>query len=142
MNKADLCTEEEVAQLVNAFYARVHEDPLIGPVFADHITDWPTHLGKMVDFWSASLRGTARFRGNPMAAHNRIAGVSETHFQRWLALFRQTTQSMENQAMRERADELSLRIAQSLWYGYQLSGSPDMLPLTLQRRAFEAGGRS
>jgi hemoglobin len=77
-----------------------------------------------------------------MAAHNRIAGVSETHFQRWLALFRQTTQSMENQAMRERADELSLRIAQSLWYGYQLNESPDMLPNTLQRRAFEAGDQS
>ena len=138
MNKADLCTEEEVAQLVNAFYARVREDPLIGHVFADHITDWPTHLGKMVDFWSASLRGTARFRGNPMAAHNRIAGVSETHFQRWLALFRQTTQSMENQAMRERADELSMRIAQSLWYGYQLNGTPDMLPQTLKRGASEA----
>jgi len=47
-----------------------------------------------------------------------------------------------DQAMRERADELSLRIAQSLWYGYQLNESPDLLPDTLQRGAFEAGGQS
>ena len=40
--------------------------------------------------------------------------------------------------MRERADELSLRIAQSLWYGYQLNGSPDMLPQTLKRGDSEA----
>lgn len=66
MNKDMLCTEQEIALLVNTFYARVTQDSLIGPIFDRHIQDWPAHLNKMVDFWSSTLRGTARFRGMPM----------------------------------------------------------------------------
>jgi hemoglobin len=77
------------------------------------------------------LRGTARFRGSPMVTHNRLTGISETHFQRWLELFRQTTQDLDNPALQERANDLSMRIAQSLWYGYQMSRQADVLPSTL-----------
>ena len=131
MNKQALCTEEEVSQLVHAFYARVREDDLIGPIFSTHVHDWPAHLAKMVDFWSSTLRGTARYRGMPMVAHNRLPGLDEQHFQRWLTLFRQTTASLSNQALRDRADDIALRIAQSLWYGYQLNAQSDHLPATL-----------
>ena len=131
MNIAQLCTEQEVRQLVHAFYDRVRNDPLIGPVFTEHVSDWPSHLEKMVDFWSSTLRGTARFRGSPMVTHNRLTGISETHFQRWLELFRQTTQDMDNPALQARANDLSMRIAQSLWYGYQMSRQADVLPSTL-----------
>jgi hemoglobin len=131
MNIAQLCTEQEVSQLVHAFYDRVRNDPLIGPVFTEHVSDWPSHLEKMVDFWSSTLRGTARFRGSPMVTHNRLTGISETHFQRWLELFRQTTQDMDNPALQARANDLSVRIAQSLWYGYQMNRQADVLPSTL-----------
>lgn len=131
MNKDMLCTEQEIALLVNTFYARVTQDPLIGPIFDQHIQDWPAHLNKMVDFWSSTLRGTARFRGMPMVTHSRLDGITQEHFQRWLALFRQTTHDLDNAALRDRANDLSLRIAQSLWYGYQSSRQTDALPLTL-----------
>jgi hemoglobin len=131
MNIAQLCTEQEVRQLVHAFYDRVRNDPLIGPVFTEHVSDWPSHLEKMVDFWSSTLRGTARFRGSPMVTHNRLTGISETHFQRWLELFRQTTQDLDNPALQARANDLSMRIAQSLWYGYQMNRQADVLPSPL-----------
>ena len=131
MNKAALCTEQEITELIHAFYARVTQDQLIGPIFTAHIQDWPSHLDKMVDFWSSTLRGTARFRGNPMGTHSRIDGVTQEHFHRWLALFQQTTQELDNAALRDRANELALRIAQSLWYGYQMNRQPDALPLAL-----------
>jgi hemoglobin len=120
MPSPDLCTEEEVTRLVHGFYAAVRKDELLGPVFDEHVHDWDRHLPTMVDFWSAALRGTARFRGAPMPKHAALPGLNAQLFQRWLALFRQTTAALGNEAMAERANELAHRIAESLWYGYQL----------------------
>ena len=121
MPTPDLCTEDEVHQLVHRFYAQVRHDPVLGPVFDAHITDWEPHLAKMVDFWSGALRGTARFRGTPMPKHVALPGLTAALFQRWLGLFEQTTATLGNPAMQERANDLAHRIAQSLWYGYQIS---------------------
>ena len=57
----ETCTEDEVRHLVHTFYANIRRDETLGPIFATHISDWDHHLGKMVDFWSAILRGTACF---------------------------------------------------------------------------------
>lgn len=121
MPSPDLCTEEEVHDLVHAFYARVRGDDRLGPIFDAHVRDWDAHLAKMVDFWSGALRGTARFRGTPMPKHVALPGLSADLFRQWLALFRETTDALPNAAMGERARDLAERIAESLWYGYQLS---------------------
>lgn len=119
MPSADLCTEEEITWLVHTFYERVRDDEVLGPIFDAHVSDWPAHLAKMVDFWSSALRGTARFRGTPMPKHVALPNLQADTFQHWLKLFAQTTQELTNEPMRERANELAGRIAQSLWYGYQ-----------------------
>lgn len=121
MPTADLCTEAEVAQLVHNFYQNVRKDALLGPIFDRHVKDWDAHLATMVDFWSSALRGTARFRGAPMPKHAAIPGLSAELFQHWLQLFRKTNQSLSNAALREKANALAGRIAQSLLYGYQMS---------------------
>jgi hemoglobin len=121
MPTPDLCTEEEVTRLVHGFYAQVRQDPLLGPIFESRIQQWDRHLATMVDFWSGALRGTARFRGMPMPKHAAIPGLDAGLFQRWLALFRETTATLGNEAMAERANELALRVAESLWYGYQMA---------------------
>lgn len=123
MPTTDLCTEQDVHQLVHGFYDEVRRDPVLGPIFDAHITDWDRHLGTMVDFWSSALRGTARFRGAPMPKHAALPGLSAELFQRWLALFGQTTARLANQTMAERARDLAGRIAESLWYGYQMNQS-------------------
>ena len=123
-----LCTEDEVSALVHAFYDRVREDDALGPIFQRHVHDWDGHLAKMVDFWSSALRGTARFRGTPMPKHVALPGLTQALFQRWLTLFAETTAALPNPAMRERADDLAARIAESLWYGYQMSRQADPLP--------------
>src|SRR5665647_1370258 len=119
MPSAELCTEEEIVQLVNGFYKSVRKDEVLGPIFNHHVNDWDTHLSTMVDFWSSTLRGSARFRGAPMPKHAALPGLSFELFQRWLMLFDQTTNALPNTALRERARELANRIAQSLWHGYQ-----------------------
>jgi hemoglobin len=126
-----LCSEEEITRLVHDFYARVRADATLGPIFDTHVHDWDTHLAKMVDFWSSALRGTARFRGTPMPKHVALPGLTAELFGRWLTLFGQTTADLGNEAMRERANELAQRIAESLWYGYQMSRRGDALPQAL-----------
>lgn len=131
MQNPNICSEDEISQLVESFYQRVRDDGMLGPIFSEHVDDWPSHLGKMVDFWSSTLRGTARFRGSPMIKHQGIEGITDRHFQRWLQLFHETTANIENAALRERANQLSSRIAESLWYGYQLNRGSDQLPRNL-----------
>lgn len=121
MPALDLCTEEEIIQLVYGFYDAVRRDEVLGSIFNQHVKDWDTHLPVMVDFWSSALRGTARFRGSPMPKHAALPGLSIELFQHWLALFRQTTATLPNTALADKANDLAKRIAQSLWYGYQMS---------------------
>jgi hemoglobin len=121
-----LCTEEEIVSLVHAFYARVRSDPQLGPIFDRHIADWDAHLGRLVDFWSSVLRRTGRFSGAPMPKHNALPDLSAELFERWLGLFAQTTAAQPNSALKAHADAAAGRIAQSLWYGYQLNRDPGL----------------
>jgi hemoglobin len=134
MPTPDLCTEAEVADLVDAFYARVREDALLGPFFERHVADWSRHLPKMIDFWSSALRGSKRYRGTPMPVHCALPGLTDAMFEHWLDLFLDTARTRPNRAMAERAVELSRRIADSLWYGYQLHRDPDRMPAGLPMR--------
>ena len=128
MPTPDLCTDDEISHLVHAFYAKVRDDAMLGPVFERHVADWDHHLPKMVDFWSSALRGSQRYRGTPMPVHCALPGLNESLFARWLELFFETASALPNREMGERAVELSRRIAQSLWYGYQLHRDPDRMP--------------
>lgn len=128
MGTDELCTEEEVASLVHAFYARVRRDEVLGPIFDARITDWDHHLAKLVDFWSAILRRTARFSGAPMPKHAALRGLSMELFERWLGLFEATLAEQPNRAMAEQAGQAARCIAQSLWMGYQMSRDPNAIP--------------
>ncbi|WP_406625261.1 group III truncated hemoglobin [Acidovorax sp. SDU_ACID1] len=128
---ADLCTEAEISELVHAFYARVRQDEVLGPIFDAHVDDWDHHLAKLVDFWSSILRRTGRFSGSPMTKHAALSDLSAELFHRWLALFRETAAEQPNRAMAAQACAMAERIAQSLWLGYQLNRSPDAMPTEL-----------
>ncbi|MCP1558120.1 UNVERIFIED_ORG: hemoglobin [Methylobacterium sp. SuP10 SLI 274] len=95
MKQAEL-TEAALAAFLDAFYARVRRDPLIGPVFAAKIPDeaWPRHLATIRDFWSSVLLKTGRYKGNPFGRHLGIEGISPAHFTRWLGLFEETAREV------------------------------------------------
>lgn len=131
MSHPDLCTEDEVTELVHTFYARVRQDAVLGPIFHAHIADWDHHLARLVDFWSAILRRTGRFSGAPMPRHAAIPGLSAALFQHWLRLFRDNAAEQPNQAMARQACEMAERIAQSLWLGYQATHHPGTVPTEL-----------
>ena len=80
-----------IREMVDHFYERVRQDPLLGPVFEARLEGrWPNHLDKMVDFWTSALLRSGRYAGNPRATHAAIPDISSLHFERWLELFEQT----------------------------------------------------
>ena len=85
-----------VSRLVESFYARIRADALLGPIFAERITDWPMHLDRMKSFWRSILHNSGEFAGNPMAKHVVIPGLGESHFAHWLELFYATLRELEN----------------------------------------------
>ena len=124
----DLYTEEEISTLVHEFYAKARKDPSLGPIFEEHVIDWDAHFVQMINFWSAQLRGTSRFRGAPMPKHIALPDLSAKLFERWLTLFKQTTQELGNTALEQHANMIATFIANRLWQGYQMSHYPDKQP--------------
>lgn len=116
---AGLCSQAQVARLVEDFYALVREDAVLGPVFARHVHDWPAHLLHLTAFWDGLLRGQAGFNGAPLARHLAIDGLQWSWFERWLALFAQAADAQGNAPMARLACERARRIAGHFWQHYQ-----------------------
>lgn len=90
-------TEQFVSQLVDEFYGRIREDDLLGPIFAERISEWPAHLERMKSFWRSVLFNSGEFAGNPMSKHIEITGLEEHHFTRWLDHFYATLRTLSSQ---------------------------------------------
>jgi hemoglobin len=106
-------SEAQISALVEAFYAKVRQDSEIGPIFNAVVDDWPEHLATLKDFWSTVLLATGRYKGNPMVRHFQL-GLDAEHFQRWLALFAETTRDIFPPESSALIIEKAQRIAQNL----------------------------
>jgi hemoglobin len=84
-----------ISRLVERFYARIRADELLGPIFAERIDDWNTHLARMKGFWRSVLHASGEFAGNPMVKHIAIPGLEERHFAHWLELFYDTLRQQQ-----------------------------------------------
>lgn len=88
---------EYIDHLIEAFYAKIRDDGLLGPIFAERIADWPSHLTRMKAFWRSVLHNSGEFSGNPMLKHLAISGLELKHFAHWLDLFYETLRDAEGQ---------------------------------------------
>lgn len=127
-------TIADIENLVNEFYGAIRQHEQLGPIFNRHISDWPTHLATMVDFWSSLLLKTQRFSGSPMMKHAAIPDLSAERFEQWLDLFHQTCQQQTCKPLSNDAWAFAQRIARSLWMGYQIQHNPQRTPTELQLR--------
>jgi hemoglobin len=108
--------EPMIERVVRAFYARVRQDPLIGPVFATRITDWEPHLARMCAFWSSLALMSGRYHGQPMHMHLPLP-IDARHFDRWLALFETTAREQCTSAAANHFIRLARRVGESLELG-------------------------
>lgn len=106
-------TEGLLRALVHGFYDKVRADAVLGPIFAARIRDWGPHLARMVDFWSSVALMTGRYHGAPVPAHAGLP-VEWAHFERWLALFRETANEICPPAGAAHVIDRAERIARSL----------------------------
>jgi len=117
--------EEDLLPLVEEFYARIRADPELGPIFNDAIDDWPEHLGKLAAFWSSVMLTSGRYKGQPVPAHlKHKARITPALFERWLALWVQTTNDMMTSEAAAALQAKARRIAESLQLAmfFQLEG--------------------
>lgn len=108
--------EAMIDALVEDFYARVRDDALIGPIFADRITDWAPHLAQMKLFWSSVALSTGVYQGRPMPKHLPLP-IDARHFDRWLELFVETGRTLCLPIAADHFIERARRIAESLELG-------------------------
>nr|WP_309756213.1 group III truncated hemoglobin [Flavobacterium sp.] len=104
--KNDIASLEDIKLLVNTFYSQVQTDDFLGPIFNEKIGNrWPEHLEKMYRFWQTILLEVHTYSGSPFPPHKQLP-VSKEHFDRWMELFTQTTDSLFTGAL---ADEAKFR---------------------------------
>ena len=110
-------TPEQIDTVVARFYAGVRAHPTLGPVFAAHVTDWPTHEARIAGFWRNAILHERSYDGNPLAVHRRAGNVHPGMFTPWLALFDQTLASTLPPDTAAAWSALAHRIGQGLRHG-------------------------
>lgn len=80
--------EDRIYRMVVRFYELGNADPILAPVFAKAITNFPDHFKVVADFWSHALYGTGRYKGHPFPVHMHLDFGPEA-FGAWLACFTQ-----------------------------------------------------
>ena len=130
----DGVTEERLKLLVERFYERVRQDPLIGPVFNDAIEDWPEHLEKLQAFWSSVMLSSGRYKGRPLPAHARHGQrISAASFDRWLTLWHETTERVMPPRAAAIMQEKAARIAESLSLGIAFAWGEGARPFDVRQ---------
>ena len=120
-------TPDDIALIVDAFYARVRRHPRLGPIFARHIghddADWDPHLVKIRNFWANVMLGARTYHGNPMQVHSEIREIEGTDFAIWLDLFEDTVRTHLPTPKAEAFNILARRIGRSLQMGLERSSA-------------------
>lgn len=86
-------TAATISAIVDDFYTRCRADSTLGPIFNAQVHDWPAHLARIRDFWSAAILRSGQYAGRPLEAHLAIPTLRTEHFSIWLRLFRQTVET-------------------------------------------------
>ena len=121
-----------IAHLVDRFYDRVQADPVLGPVFNPVVHDWAEHKALLTSFWCSVALRAATYRGNPMAVHRPLP-IDAAHFDHWLALWRDTAQSLLPAEQADTMVDYAQRIGRSLRYGLGIDGNQRPLGLPVAR---------
>ncbi|MEM6261443.1 MAG: group III truncated hemoglobin [Bacteroidota bacterium] len=109
--KSDLGTRQDIEVMVNSFYKKVNQDPLLSPVFNDvSRVDWDQHLPKMYKFWDSLIFGQATYKGNPFVVHVPLP-IDFEHFDRWLELFNQNMDELFSGKVAEHTKQRASSIA-------------------------------
>lgn len=101
--KKDIDSLKDIQVLVDLFYAKVQEDPLLGPVFNGILSGrWEMHHRKLYRFWHTVLLRRPDYFGNPVPLHFSL-NLNDAHFETWLSIWTQTVDDHFEGKIAERA---------------------------------------
>ena len=112
-------TPAQIDRVVTVFYAAIRRHEVLGPVFANHVTDWPEHEAKIARFWRNAILRDRLYDGNPMRVHMAAGDVRAFHFAPWLALFDETLRRTLPEAQAQGWSALAHRIGAGLRMGVE-----------------------
>ncbi|WP_299927230.1 group III truncated hemoglobin [uncultured Pelagimonas sp.] len=110
-------TRSEIERVVAGFYDAVRVHPGLGPVFAVHVTDWPSHEAKIAGFWANAILHERSYDGNPLLVHRDAGNVRPGMFDAWLGLFDSVLRRELRPDQAEAWSALAHRIGRSLRAG-------------------------
>ena len=104
--------EDDLHDLLVAFYDTVGADPLLAPYFAE--IDMQEHIPRIADFWSTLVFGSRRYGGNAFRPHAMMPNLTGPHFARWLDTLEATIDARFAGPAAEQMKALGHRIAYSM----------------------------
>ena len=112
-------TEAAVREVISAFYKKVRQDTVLGPVFAEAIgNDWAPHIEKINQFWLKATRlGTGYDTARFLPAHMQHFSIRADQIPRWLELFRETTAEHCSPAAAAVLVDIAVRMAETIEIG-------------------------
>jgi len=108
--------EAAVEHMVRLFYRNGLADPVLAPIFRGAIHDWEGHIRLVADFWSNSIHGTRRYKGNAYAPHMKLRFEPDA-FEHWLSAFEAAANEALGLAEAARAIGVARHMAQSYLAG-------------------------
>lgn len=87
----DIQSKEDIINLVDTFYGKVLQDPLLKSFFDG--LDFEMHKPKMVHFWSFVLLNEGGYRTDVTAKHMHMP-LQKEHFDQWITLFNETVDNL------------------------------------------------
>ena len=127
--RKDIENLEDIQMLVDGFYGKIREDALLKDIFNNIIQDrWPQHLEKMYRFWQTVLLDDHTYYGSPFVPHAHLP-VDAAHFDRWIALFNETVDSLFEGISAERAKWQGQRMAEMFLMKIRYIRENDVIPL-------------
>jgi len=107
LNMHDISTKSDVEKLVNTFYDKVLEDEVLAPFFKN--LNFEHHLPKMVHFWTFVLLDEPGYNTDVTKKHINMP-LKKEHFDRWIALFNETTDELFKGDSAEKAKQRAFLI--------------------------------
>lgn len=121
-------TEAQIDRVVARFYSAVRQDPNLAPIFAAHVTDWPTHEEKIGRYWRNALLLQRSYDGNPMQVHQAAGNVHAEHFPIWLELFDRVLSQELPADLAQSWSALAHRVGRGLSYGLTPKDAASAIP--------------
>ena len=113
--KCNGITEQSVGTLVERFYTKIRCDAVLAPIFERALAGrWDEHVATMREFWCSALRVKRDYRGDMLAAHQRLGRLPRSLFPRWLAVFRETVDENFMEASAKIIWDRALKTARNL----------------------------